>query len=39
MGPGAGGAGGKVIAAGVSQKVARSRQGKTAPFLAEALAG
>jgi len=39
MGPGAGDQGGKVIAAGTPAQVARSRAGKTAPFLAEALAG
>lgn len=39
MGPGAGGAGGKVVAAGVPALVARQADSRTAPFLAAELAG
>ncbi|PPT28363.1 excinuclease ABC subunit UvrA [Xanthomonas arboricola] len=39
MGPGAGGAGGAVVAAGAPEAVARQRGSRTAPFLAEVLRG
>jgi excinuclease ABC subunit A len=39
IGPGAGEEGGKVVAAGTPQQVARARGSRTAPFLARALAG
>ncbi|TYD34602.1 excinuclease ABC subunit A, partial [Xanthomonas sontii] len=39
MGPGAGGAGGKVVAAGVPGVVATHAGSRTAPFLAAELAG
>ena len=40
LGPGAGDAGGRIVARGRPEKVARSKRlSKTAPFLAEALAG
>jgi excinuclease ABC subunit A len=38
VGPGAGDEGGRVVAAGRPQAVAQSRDSRTAPFLAEALA-
>ncbi|WP_188963151.1 excinuclease ABC subunit UvrA [Deinococcus aquiradiocola] len=37
LGPGAGEAGGRVVAAGVPQDVARERESRTAPYLARAL--
>ncbi|WP_130887101.1 excinuclease ABC subunit UvrA [Pseudomonas sp. Sample_21] len=37
IGPGAGGQGGSIVAAGTPQKVATSKKSKTAPFLARAL--
>jgi excinuclease ABC subunit A len=37
MGPGAGGQGGGIVAAGTPQEVARSRESRTAPYLAECL--
>ncbi|WP_336352801.1 excinuclease ABC subunit UvrA [Pseudomonas atacamensis] len=37
IGPGAGGQGGSIVAAGTPQKVAASKKSKTAPFLARAL--
>ncbi|WP_338334892.1 excinuclease ABC subunit UvrA [Xanthomonas euvesicatoria] len=39
MGPGAGGAGGKVVVAGAPDVVARHRGSRTAPFLAQVLRG
>ncbi|WP_355607894.1 excinuclease ABC subunit UvrA [Xanthomonas cannabis] len=39
MGPGAGGGGGSVVAAGTPAQVARQRGSRTAPFLAQVLAG
>ncbi|MEA9580658.1 excinuclease ABC subunit UvrA [Xanthomonas nasturtii] len=39
MGPGAGGAGGNVVVAGTPDAVARHRASRTAPFLAQVLAG
>ena len=39
MGPGAGDAGGRVVAAGTPESVARDRGSRTAPFLRQALAG
>ncbi|WP_115527279.1 MULTISPECIES: excinuclease ABC subunit UvrA [Xanthomonas] len=39
MGPGAGGAGGNVVVAGTPEAVARHRASRTAPFLAQVLAG
>ncbi len=38
MGPGAGSAGGSIVAEGIPEKVARARGSKTAPYLAAALA-
>ena len=37
IGPGAGDRGGKVVASGTPQKVARSKSSRTAPFLAREL--
>ncbi|HEY8357133.1 MAG TPA: excinuclease ABC subunit A, partial [Ramlibacter sp.] len=37
MGPGAGAAGGRIVAAGVPELVARERDSRTAPYLAECL--
>jgi excinuclease ABC subunit A len=37
LGPGAGGEGGRVIAEGPPERVARSRASRTAPFLSRAL--
>ncbi|WP_184439779.1 excinuclease ABC subunit UvrA [Xanthomonas cannabis] len=39
MGPGAGGGGGSVVAVGTPAQVARQRGSRTAPFLAQVLAG
>ena len=38
IGPGAGGAGGEIIACGTPDQVARSSKSQTAPYLAEVLA-
>jgi excinuclease ABC subunit A len=39
MGPGAGGQGGRIVAAGTPETVARSRASRTAPYLAQCLRG
>jgi excinuclease ABC subunit A len=39
LGPSGGGAGGRIVAAGTAEAVARSSEGVTAPYLAAALAG
>lgn len=39
VGPGAGDAGGRVVAAGPPAEVARSKKSRTAPYLARALSG
>ncbi len=38
VGPGAGDAGGQIVAAGTPKQVARVKRSRTAPFLAEELA-